>query len=359
MRSRPRSPRSSPRLGATGPGDMGKVMAAAKAALRRHAPTWRWSRPRSSAALALRCTGHDPALPVQRLDADVCGRAPAHSRGDGRGRGRRLSQRRQQPARLRRRPDQPTNASIEAAARGRRPRVRLPAGRLAATRARRRSPASPSCWRRCRSRSSPSAAPARARAGSVQAARQRLNDAVRRSALRRARRAVSANTHRAPDRRKPRIGGASKAPVAARGEPPHFRRPRVAPAHSVAADRPDERVHRPLGRMAGPRCGADQRRQRHRPQGVQHRARTPISRSSGTCSRRVFLLAAGYTMLRQGHVRSTSSAGRFSKRTQIWIDIIGLVFFVLPLVYTVDPALVAAGRARLRDERDTRRTPAA
>jgi len=49
----------------------------------------------------------------------------------------------------------------------------------------------------------------------------------------------------------------------------------------------------------------------------------------------VFLLAAGYTMLRQGHVKIDVISGRFSKRTQIWIDIIGLAFFVMPLVYTV------------------------
>ncbi len=49
----------------------------------------------------------------------------------------------------------------------------------------------------------------------------------------------------------------------------------------------------------------------------------------------VFLLAAGYTMLRQGHVKIDVIAGRFSKRTQIWIDIVGLAFFVLPLVFTV------------------------
>jgi len=49
----------------------------------------------------------------------------------------------------------------------------------------------------------------------------------------------------------------------------------------------------------------------------------------------VFLLAAGYTMLRQGHVRIDVISGRFSKRTQIWIDIVGLVFFVMPLVFTV------------------------
>jgi TRAP-type mannitol/chloroaromatic compound transport system permease small subunit len=49
----------------------------------------------------------------------------------------------------------------------------------------------------------------------------------------------------------------------------------------------------------------------------------------------VFLLAAGYTMLRQEHVRIDVISGQFSKRTQIWIEIIGLAFFVMPLVYTV------------------------
>ena len=49
----------------------------------------------------------------------------------------------------------------------------------------------------------------------------------------------------------------------------------------------------------------------------------------------VFLLAAGYTMLRQEHVRIDVISGRFSKRTQIWIDIVGLAAFVLPLVWVV------------------------
>ena len=49
----------------------------------------------------------------------------------------------------------------------------------------------------------------------------------------------------------------------------------------------------------------------------------------------VFLLAAGYTMLRQEHVKIDVISGRFSKRTQIWIDIVGLVLFVLPLVVNV------------------------
>ena len=46
----------------------------------------------------------------------------------------------------------------------------------------------------------------------------------------------------------------------------------------------------------------------------------------------VFLLASGYTMLRQEHVKIDVLSGRFSKRTQVWIDIIGLALFVLPFV---------------------------
>jgi TRAP-type mannitol/chloroaromatic compound transport system permease small subunit len=49
----------------------------------------------------------------------------------------------------------------------------------------------------------------------------------------------------------------------------------------------------------------------------------------------VFLLAAGYTLMRQEHVRIDVISGRFSKRTQIWIDIIGLCVFLLPFVVVV------------------------
>jgi TRAP-type mannitol/chloroaromatic compound transport system permease small subunit len=45
----------------------------------------------------------------------------------------------------------------------------------------------------------------------------------------------------------------------------------------------------------------------------------------------VFLLGAGYTMLRNEHVRIDAVAARFRRRTQIWIDVIGIVVFVLPL----------------------------
>jgi TRAP-type mannitol/chloroaromatic compound transport system permease small subunit len=49
----------------------------------------------------------------------------------------------------------------------------------------------------------------------------------------------------------------------------------------------------------------------------------------------VFLLAAGYTLLRQEHVKIDVIVGRFSKRTQIWVDIVGLVFFLMPFVVVV------------------------
>jgi len=45
----------------------------------------------------------------------------------------------------------------------------------------------------------------------------------------------------------------------------------------------------------------------------------------------VFLLAAGYTLLRNEHVRIDVIAGRLSPRGQAWIDIFGTVFFLLPM----------------------------
>jgi TRAP-type mannitol/chloroaromatic compound transport system permease small subunit len=49
----------------------------------------------------------------------------------------------------------------------------------------------------------------------------------------------------------------------------------------------------------------------------------------------VFMLAAGYTMLRQEHVRIDVISGRFSKRTQIWIDIIGICVFLFPFIFMI------------------------
>ena len=44
----------------------------------------------------------------------------------------------------------------------------------------------------------------------------------------------------------------------------------------------------------------------------------------------IFLLAASYTLRRNEHVRIDVIVGRFSKRTQVWIDVFGFLFFLLP-----------------------------
>jgi TRAP-type mannitol/chloroaromatic compound transport system permease small subunit len=44
-----------------------------------------------------------------------------------------------------------------------------------------------------------------------------------------------------------------------------------------------------------------------------------------------FLLAAGYTLLNDEHVRIDVISSRLSQRTRIWIDVIGFTFFLLPL----------------------------
>ena len=49
----------------------------------------------------------------------------------------------------------------------------------------------------------------------------------------------------------------------------------------------------------------------------------------------VFLLAAGYTMLRQEHVRIDVILGRFSKRTQIIVEAVCIVVFLFPFGITV------------------------
>jgi TRAP-type mannitol/chloroaromatic compound transport system permease small subunit len=46
----------------------------------------------------------------------------------------------------------------------------------------------------------------------------------------------------------------------------------------------------------------------------------------------LFLFCAGYTLLRNEHVRIDVVAGRFSPRTQAWIDVFGTVFFLFPMV---------------------------
>ncbi len=48
-----------------------------------------------------------------------------------------------------------------------------------------------------------------------------------------------------------------------------------------------------------------------------------------------FLLAAGYTLLRREHVRVDVISSRLSKRTQIWIDLLGFLFFLTPMCLVV------------------------
>jgi len=45
----------------------------------------------------------------------------------------------------------------------------------------------------------------------------------------------------------------------------------------------------------------------------------------------VFLLCAGYTLLRNEHVRIDIIVGRFSVRTQTWVDVLGTIFFLIPM----------------------------
>lgn len=44
----------------------------------------------------------------------------------------------------------------------------------------------------------------------------------------------------------------------------------------------------------------------------------------------IFLLAAGYTLLRNEHVRVDVLSSRLSRRKQIYIDIFGVIFFLMP-----------------------------
>lgn len=49
----------------------------------------------------------------------------------------------------------------------------------------------------------------------------------------------------------------------------------------------------------------------------------------------VFLLTAGYTMLRNEHVKIDVLTGHLSRRRQIWIDVFGICAFLLPFVFVV------------------------
>jgi len=49
----------------------------------------------------------------------------------------------------------------------------------------------------------------------------------------------------------------------------------------------------------------------------------------------VFLLCAPYTLQKNEHVRIDVIAGKLSPKGQAWIDIIGTLFFLLPMVITI------------------------
>jgi TRAP-type mannitol/chloroaromatic compound transport system permease small subunit len=49
----------------------------------------------------------------------------------------------------------------------------------------------------------------------------------------------------------------------------------------------------------------------------------------------VFLVGAGYTLLRNEHVRIDIISSRLSARARNWIDVIGLVFFLFPMCFIV------------------------
>ena len=49
----------------------------------------------------------------------------------------------------------------------------------------------------------------------------------------------------------------------------------------------------------------------------------------------VFLFCAGYTLLHNQHVRIDVISGQLSRRAQTWIDILGTLFFLLPMAITI------------------------
>lgn len=49
----------------------------------------------------------------------------------------------------------------------------------------------------------------------------------------------------------------------------------------------------------------------------------------------IFLSCAGFTLLRNEHVRIDIISGRFSKRGQTWIDIFGILFFLMPMAVAI------------------------
>src|SRR3546814_12249034 len=57
--------------------------------------------------------------------------------------------------------------------------------------------------------------------------------------------------------------------------------------------------------------------------------------SSDVCSSDLFLLGAGYTLLRNEHIRIDVVYGFWSRRTQIWIEVFGTIVFLLPMAILI------------------------
>lgn len=49
----------------------------------------------------------------------------------------------------------------------------------------------------------------------------------------------------------------------------------------------------------------------------------------------IFLFSSGYTLLRNEHVRIDLISSKFSKRGQVWIDIFGILFFLMPMALVI------------------------
>jgi TRAP-type mannitol/chloroaromatic compound transport system permease small subunit len=60
----------------------------------------------------------------------------------------------------------------------------------------------------------------------------------------------------------------------------------------------------------------------------------------------IFMLGAGYVFLHDQHVRIDVLAGKLSRRKQVWIDVVGITVFLLPLcgfiIWTSLPSLMTA-----------------
>ncbi|MGE5171094.1 MAG: TRAP transporter small permease subunit [Rudaea sp.] len=49
----------------------------------------------------------------------------------------------------------------------------------------------------------------------------------------------------------------------------------------------------------------------------------------------IFLFGAGYTLLHNDHVRIDIIAGRLSRRAQNWIDVVGILLFLMPMSFVI------------------------